>query len=150
MAQINLRFSLGERPDLRYDEQPFPVIRLVVDVRFLLADGSLSKVYEGLIDTGAYICCLPRRIWRPLLREVIKPNVIFGGVKRTKACQVRADFGVVRGLLLDQQGNQTRPYSFPAFLAHTDHVPLLIGFARLLQYFHACFDYEAQEAWIKE
>jgi hypothetical protein len=41
-------------------------------------------------------------------------------------------------------------YFFPAFLAQTDRVPLIIGFAGLLEKFKNHFDYPADEAWIED
>jgi hypothetical protein len=41
-------------------------------------------------------------------------------------------------------------YNFPAFLAQTDHVPLILGFSKLLEKFTNHFDYQTGEAWIEE
>ena len=63
---------------------------------------------------------------------------------------MRASFGTVSGYLCDETGNRTRDYEFPVFLAKTDRVPLIVGFAGLLEKLHTDFDYETKKAWIKE
>ncbi|MBI1926192.1 hypothetical protein HYR99_18315 [Candidatus Poribacteria bacterium] len=70
MPRINLRFQVSAHPDLLYQNKPLPVVRLVVDVRFRLPSGDFSEVYEAIVDTGAYIAVIPRRIWRHIEREV--------------------------------------------------------------------------------
>jgi hypothetical protein len=39
---------------------------------------------------------------------------------------------------------------FPAFLAHTDRAPLIIGMGGLLPRFRGYFDYLSEEAWLEE
>lgn len=41
MAQVNLRFVVREVLEPSFDNQPFTVVRLVTDVRFVCLDGTL-------------------------------------------------------------------------------------------------------------
>lgn len=150
MPRINLRFQVSAHPDLSYQNKPLPVVRLVVDVRFRLPSGDFSEVYEAVVDTGAYIAVIPRRIWRRIEREVSTTNVFFGGVKGAKRCQVRADLGTVTCVLSDREGRTPSPTVIPAYLAYTDRVPLLVGFADLLTRCRTTFDPTTGEAWIQE
>lgn len=150
MTRVNLRFQASLRHDLSYRDKPLSVVRLVVDVRFRLPPGDLSEVYEGIVDTGAYVMVIPCRIWRSVEREVFTGGVSFGGVKGTKRCQVRADLGTVTCTLSDRDGNSLPPVEVPAYLAHTDRVPLLGGFAGLLTRCRTTLDCTTGEAWLKE
>jgi hypothetical protein len=47
-------------------------------------------------------------------------------------------------------GNLSPELEILAFLAKTDQVPLILGFARLLERFPVHFDYEGGEAYIEE
>jgi hypothetical protein len=47
-------------------------------------------------------------------------------------------------------GNLSPELEILAFLAKTDQVPLILGFAGLLERFPVHFDYEGGEAYIEE
>ena len=93
---------------------------------------------------------LPLRLWRLLDPEIHVADATFGGISQQKVCQIRCSIGTVRGRLIDEDGNRTRVYNFPAFLAKIDRVPLIIGFAELLEKFTNYFNYPTQEAWVEE
>jgi hypothetical protein len=119
-------------------------------VEFGWAGGGLTEPLETIFDTGAPFGVLPRCIWQPLDAEILVPETTFGGISQRKVCQIRAAFGSVQGRLVDKEGHATRAYDFPAFLAQTDRVPLILGFAGLLEKFTNHFDYQSGEAWIEE
>jgi len=121
----------------------------MADVQFQLSDGSLMEPVEAIFDTGAPLGVLPRRLWCMLSTEIHVPEATFGGISRRKVCQIRCAIGTVRGCLVDAEGNRTRLYDFPAFPAKTNRVPLIIGFAKLLEKFRNTFDYAANEAWVE-
>jgi hypothetical protein len=123
---------------------------VAVDVRLRHIGGALSRSFEAAVDTGAYVTVLPRYIWRTAEREVVSPNVFFGGVKPTKRCQVRADLARVTCVLADREGHETQPLEIPAYLAHSDRAPLLVGFAELLTRYRMLVDPTTGEAWLRE
>jgi hypothetical protein len=119
-------------------------------VQFVLSDGTLTKTHDAIFDTGAPWCILPRSIWSPLEVQIHTPETSFGGLSRRKVCQVKASTGTVRGRLVDDAGNATQVYAFPAYLAKSDTVPLIVGFADLLEGFDTYFSPRIGVAWIEE
>ena len=127
-----------------------PVVRLKARLRFLKADGSLSPAWVGTVDTGAPVSVIPRIFWQPLARCSLHETTTFGGISKQAVCQVPASLAEVQGAIVDSRGNASRRLSFPAYLAHTDEVPLLIGFAGLLGAFDLHVNYRKREAWVAE
>ncbi len=150
MKRIGLEFKTRWVISPHFGNWPLPVTRLVAKVQFRLPDSALTEPWEAILDTGAPLSVLPRKLWQGLDTDIHVPEATFGGISRRKVCQIRCSIGTVRGCLVDERGNHTRLYHFPAFLAKTNSVPLIIGFAGLLEKFKTSFDYEADEAWVGE
>jgi len=150
MAHIKLYFETKQVISSRYGNWPLNIIRLMAKVQFRLSDGYLTQPWEAILDTGAPLSVLPRSLWRDLEKEIHVQKATFGGISRRRYCRIRCSIGSVFGRLVDTEGNRSRIYDFPAFLAKTDRVPLILGFAELLEKFHSDFDYQSGEAWIEE
>lgn len=150
MARIYLRFVTKTVVSPTFGNLPLTFIRLMGQVRFKLSNGELSGVYDAIFDTGAPLCVLPPTIWKSIAVDIKVPNASFGGIKRRKECQIRCAVGLVTCVLTDDRGNISRECAMPAFLAKTDPVPLLIGFAGLMENFITHFDYKGNEAWVQE
>lgn len=150
MARVKLSFRTQQVVTPQFGNWPLKFIRLVAKVQFQLPDASFTEPWITVFDTGAPMGVLPRRLWRMLAPEIHVPDATFGGISRRKVCQIRCSIGTVRGRLIDEDGTRTRMYNFPAFLAKIDRVPLIIGFAGLLEKFTNHFDYPADEAWVEE
>jgi hypothetical protein len=149
MARVSLYFETRQGQVAEFD-RPLNLIRLMVDVQFVLPDGTLTVSQPAIFDTGAPWCVLPRYVWQPLDREIHTAETHFGGVNKRKVCQVPATTATVRGRLVDTRGQVTRIYDFPAYLAKSDRVPLIVGFADLLEHFGVYFNHRTGEAWIEE
>jgi len=150
MARVRLYFETKQVVVPQFGNWPVTIIRLMADAQFQLSDGLLTEPIEAIFDTGAPLGVLPRRLWQMLSTKIHVPEATFGGISRRKVCQIRCSIGTVRGCFVDAEGNHTRLYDFPAFLAKTNRVPLIIGFAGLLEKFRNYFDCEANEAWVEE
>lgn len=147
---IKLFFTTEEVIDPRFGSVLITVIRLMGRARFRRKDGTLSPGREVLIDMGAFLSVLPRYVWKKLQLNVIAADVFFGGINPRPECQIPASLGEVNGILVDEEGNFSSEFTFPAFLAKTDQVPIILGFAGLLDRVRVCFDYEGEEAYIEE
>jgi len=126
------------------------IIRLMAEAEFRLSDGSFTEPLEAIFDTGAPFGVSPRILGRNLDKEIHVPEATFGGLSRRKVCQIRCSIGTVHGRLCGEEGHFTGVYDFPAFLTKTDRVPLILGFAGLVEKFTTPFDYRTGEAWIEE
>lgn len=147
---IKLRFKTTELIDPRYGDLPIQIIRLIGWIKLHQKDGSFSEEEVAIIDTGAFVSVIPRDIWQHLQVTIDVTEISFGGINPRPECQIPAARGRVSGFLVDEDGNRTQELTFPAFLAKTDQVPLILGFADLLARFPIHFDYESDEAYIEK
>jgi hypothetical protein len=145
-----LGFETAEVSDPQLGNFPLRVIRLMTNVCFRRPDGSFSEAFEAVVDTGAFVSVLPRNIWREIKREIKVADASFGGISERKQCQIKCSIGTVTCFLTDERGNRSHDYNIVAFLAKTDKVPLIIGFADLLEKMRTCFRYQIGEAWIED
>ena len=149
MARVLLELRTKHTANEDFGLRPYRFIRLTAGVQFVGVTGALTGTNRAIVDTGAPWCVLPDYIWRPLEVEVLKEDARFGGINKQEVCQIPADSGIARGRFVDRDGNATGMRSFPAYLAKTDAVPLIVGFADLLEHFAIYFDHRAGEAWIE-
>jgi hypothetical protein len=126
------------------------VVRLVAEVELRHgSDGSFSTALPAIVDTGAPFSVLPRSVWEPLSPIIDVPDSPLGGLSQRRACRVPAAFGRVWLRLVDLHGNTTKAHEVPAYLARTERVPLLVGFADLLTELNCHFDFKHREAWVE-
>ena len=144
---IKLHFDTKERISARYGYHPLTIIRLIARVRFVRPDETLFESLEAIVDTGAYTSVLPLDLWQHLAVEIDEENVTLGGINDRPECQIPASLGKVRCFLTDETGQLGPELAVPCFLAKTDRVPLILGFANLLSRFKICFDYGSGEAF---
>jgi len=111
------------------------------------ADGHLSESREAIVDTGAHTSVLPLTLWQRFAVEIDEKDVTVGGINDRPECQIPASLGKVKCFLTDETGQVSPELDIPCFLAETDRVPLILGFANLLSRFKICFDYENKEAF---
>jgi hypothetical protein len=137
---IKLRFETRTLVDARYGYHPLTVIRLFAGVRFVQSDGTLFDLLEAIVDTGAHTSVLPLSLWQEIAVEIDAEDVFFGGINARPECQIPASLGRVRCFLTDETGQLSPELNVPSFLAKTDRVPLILGFANLLSRFRVCFD----------
>jgi len=145
---IKLHFDTKERISARYGYHPLTIIRLIVSVRFVGFEGALLEPIDAVVDTGAHTSVLPQRLWQHLAVEIDEEDISFGGINDRPECQIPASLGKVRCFLTDETGQLSPELNVLCFLAKTDRVPLILGFANLLSRFKICFDYENGEAFV--
>ena len=150
MARISLEFREHSWTSQEITDHVPRVIRLRCAMEFDLGEGAFTKIYRGIVDTGAPITVIPQRIWHPLPVRILVHSTTLGGISKRPECRVPARFGIARGRLVDRSGTASHVAEFPAYLAQTDEVPLLIGFASLLSEFDVHFNYQCREAWVGE
>lgn len=144
---ISLHFTTHRIVSARYDHVPITVIRLKGWVKLLRADDTFGEARHAIIDTGAFVSIIPLHIWQGLALSISADSVTFGGINPHPECQVPSVLGQVTGILVDRESHLSPECVFPAFLAKTDQVPLILGFANLLSRFKICFDYDNGEAF---
>jgi len=146
---IKLYFKTTEFVSPRYGEFLLTIIRLIANVRLVRRDGSLSKAFKAIVDTGAHSSVIPVSIWRGLKVDIKVKDANFGGINNRPECLIPASLGTARCLLTDETGALSPELEILSFLAKTDQVPLILGFADLLSKFEIIFDYESGKAFAR-
>jgi len=147
---VRLRFETTRLISLRYENFPVSIVRLIADVKFWKERKGFSKSFEAIVDTGAHTSIIPKNIWRDLKVKVIVKDTFIVGINRKEECQIPASLGKAAFLLVDEHGNRSKIFDTLTFLAKTDQVPLIVGFADILTEFKVAFDYSSGEAYIEE
>lgn len=150
MARVSLQLISQQVVSTRFGNWPVTVIRLRARTELRQADDSYTRPLKAILDTGAPLAVLPRSLWQTLDTEIHVPEATFGGSSQRKECQIQCSIGTAHLRLCDEAGNVTRVYDVPAFLAKTDRVPLILGFAGLMEDLTIHFDYQKPEAWAEE
>ena len=127
-----------------------PIIRIIADMVLRLQDSGFTTPQRAIIDTGSYWSTVPQELWKQCAVDIIEPNSQIVGFASDEVCHIPASIGRISGKILDDEGHETRLLAFLAFLAHTDDVPLVLGFADILSEFQVRFDYRTRTAYLDE
>lgn len=145
MGSINLFFETFADPIIRNHV----IIRLKAGIQFKILKG-WSKPYSGIIDTGAHITAIPSSIWKNLTFIEKSGNYGLFGLSKNKECVLHGELAKISVILVDESGNQTNEFILTAFLAETDHIPLILGFNGLLEKMSLYVDYKRRAAYVEE
>lgn len=147
---IKLYFKTQLVVSEQYGNVPLKIIRLMADVQFLKPDGSLSKINQAIVDTGAHTSTLPASIWQGIKFSIKTEDAWLSGINDRPECRIAALIADVEGILLDDEGNSTKPLQFVSFLAKTDRVPVLLGVAGILEKHNLYWDYQNKIASLQQ
>ena len=127
-----------------------PIIRIMANMVLCLQDGGFTPLQQAIVDTGSYWSVVPQELWTLCAVDIIEPNAPIIGFASDEVCHIPASIGRISGKILDDEGHETQLLTFLAFLAHTDDIPLVLGFADLLAEFQVRFDYRTRTAYLDE
>jgi len=105
-----------------------------------------SELIPAIIDTGAPVSVIPGKVWETSVFEELTSYSISGLVPNPE-CSLPVTIGEITCRLLDEK-NSTPAIPFRAYLAHTDKVPVILGFADMLEKFHLSIDFQKDEAYL--
>jgi hypothetical protein len=154
MARIACFYGLGTDHEL--DEKltkasqfnRAKIIRLFCRVAFKTKTG-WTNPFLAIIDTGAYISVVPHDIWSVADVKIYSDHYVRGLVPKAE-CKLDVKTGELSGVLVDRQ-NASKEYKFLAFLASKDDsMPLILGFAELLEELKLFSDPTTNTAWLEE
>lgn len=143
---IRLALHIDEHPGR--DDPTLIITRLVAWVSFLTIDGSLTDPEPAIVDTGAPLSLLPRYIWRDCRCLKLRDDVV-QGIVPDPDCALPVIDGVVACILRDDTGQVSDLLTIRAHLALSDKVPLLLGFAGLLNRADVRFSVEKGQAYLE-
>ena len=140
-----IKLHISQRPDR--DDPLVVVTRLICRVTFYRAEGEFGPEWYGILDTGAPVSLIPKRMWQGCAVLKLKDTTVKGIVDRPK-CALEVIDGVISTILTDGQ-SISEPLTIRAHLAHTDDIPLLLGFSGLLDKADVHFSIERREAYLE-
>jgi len=143
---IRLALRIDEHSDP--DDPTLVITRLLVWVSFLTMDGKLTEPEPAIIDTGAPLSLIPQDIWQDCRYLKMRDDVIRGVVPKPD-CELPVIDGVVACVLQDDAGQMSELLTIRAHLAHSEDVPLLLGFSGLLGRASVCFSINRSEAYLE-
>jgi len=144
---------MSTRIKLRISQQPsrddplVVVTRLICRVTFCGERGELGPERYGILDTGAPVSLIPKRMWQgyPVLK--LRDATVRGIIDRAE-CALEVIDGVIGATLTDGEST-SEALTIRAHLAHTDDIPLLLGFSGLLDRADVHFSVERREAYLE-
>lgn len=123
------------------------IIRLYCDVMFRTQNG-WTEPYTAIVDSGAHISVIPRRIWSKSKVNIITEYKMTGLVP-LEECTVPVRVGELDLLLIDKNKNIKEIDKVLCYFALTDEIPLLLGFKTLFEYLEVYYNYPEGKAFIK-
>lgn len=148
MVRINLLFDVYKNAVVINNSVQYDLIRLKSGIQFKIKNGLLKK-YSALVDTGAHISIFPRSIWQKLEYELVGESHLHG-IVRSENCSIPVSVGKIKYSLTDRYGNETEEKSALAFLAHTDKVPIILGFKEVIEKLRIYFNFQNNMAYAEE
>lgn len=116
--------------------EPYTFTRIFCSVLYETTSDSI--VQKALVDTGAIVSLLPRRIWKRLKIKIIGEHEVKGIVKKNE-CVLPVKIGIVNCKLVDSQ-NETQWIPIVAYCVDSDDVPVLLGMKDALDRFKVEID----------
>lgn len=143
--EIELFFK--EYYDLELLEKGFNqrLLRLFANCTFRFTN-SWSGIIPAIIDTGSPLSVLPEDLWKKCEKKIFTSTKIRGMVPDKKA-YILTYYGEITCAFVDSK-HISREYKSKAFLSETSEIPVIIGFADLIDKVKLIVDYPEKKAWL--
>ena len=149
MVKINLNILEIEDIELKRGSiSPYLFTRIYATVGYKTKEGLF--IYEqGLVDTGAIVSLLPRRVWEKLSIKIIGQHYIKGVIKK-KECVLAVKIAKVRSKLIDEFGNETFEFDKIAYCADSDDIPLILGLKEAIDRLNLHILFSKNKAYLEQ
>lgn len=141
--QILLNFSLKYDLELLDKGIVLPIIRLLGVIEFKSGD-KWSNPYDVIVDTGSPVSVFPSSIQEKTDIHFLHETRISGIVPH-KDCSLSAKL-VELSFRLSDKDKVSKPIKSKAYIAATDKIPLIVGFADILEKFDLYISYAKKKA----
>lgn len=129
---------------IKYNSFP----RLFVEIEFTTMENKLFT-RKFVVDTGAIISILPHYIWKRLQVDIIGEHYV-KGLNKEDSAAVPVKIGILTARLVDNEGNESKPFRMPVYGALTDKVPCIFGLKNALERFNLVAKFPENKAWLEE
>lgn len=143
--QISLCFSLKYDLELLDKEIVLPIIRLLGVIEFKSHSG-WSNPYNVIIDTGSPLSVFPSSIKEKADTHFLHHTRISGIVPNAN-CSLPANL-VKLTFRLSDRNKVTEPMESKAYIAETDKIPLILGFADVFEKLDLNISYSKKKAFL--
>ena len=141
--ELFLNFGLKYDLELLDKGIVIPIIRLFSVVEF--KDSSKwNGPYDAIIDTGSPLSVFPASIQEKCDARVLHKTKI-SGIVPDKSCSLSAKLCLLTYRLSDKN-SVTKPIESKAYIAESDNIPLILGFADFLEKFNLHIRYPEKTA----
>lgn len=141
--EFSLEFSVKYDLELLEKNIVLPTIRLLGLVEFKHGN-NWSKPYRIIIDTGSPASVFPSYIQEKCDTHLIHQTIISGLVPNEK-CSLPAKL-VSLTLRLSDRDKVSKPIFSKAYITTTDKIPLILGFADILERYKLVVNYPQKKA----
>lgn len=142
--EISLHFDIKYDLELIEHNISLPVIRLYGLVEFKCRDG-WSDIYHAIIDTGSPVSVFPAYIQKECDVQFLHQTRISGLVPNEKCSLLHAKL-VSFVFRLRDKDRVAKPIQAKAYIAATDKIPLILGFADILEKYDLIVSYSQKKA----
>ncbi|MDP2913101.1 MAG: hypothetical protein Q8N91_03740 [Candidatus Omnitrophota bacterium] len=136
--ELSLNFGIKYDVELLDKGIVVPIIRLLSVIEFKHRAG-WSGPYDAIIDTGSPLSVFPASIQEKCDARLLYKTKI-SGIVPDKACSLSAKLCLLTFRLSDKY-SVTKPIESKAYIADSDKIPLILGFADFLEKFDISIRY---------
>lgn len=149
MVKINLKILEIEDVELKQNSiEPYLFTRIYITLCYKTKE-DLFVYEQGLVDTGAIVSLLPKRVWGRLPIEIIGDHYIKGIVKK-KECTLPVKIAKVKNKLIDEFGNETSEFITTVYCVDSDDVPLILGLKEVMDKLDLHILFSKEKAYFEE
>ena len=143
--QISLRFNIKYDLELLEKNITLPIIRLIGAIEFK-RENEWSKPYDVIIDTGSPVSVFPESIHEKCDMKILHHTRISGLVPDDK-CSLPVKLVTLTFRLRDEV-KVTKSMQMKAYLAETNKIPLILGFADILEKYDLSVFYSLSKSYL--
>lgn len=141
--ELSLNFGLKYDLELLDKGIAVPIIRLFSVIEFKCRS-QWNGPYDAIIDTGSPLSVFPASIQGKCDARILHKTKI-SGIVPDKSCSLSAKLCLLTYRLSDKN-SVTKPIESKAYIAESDSIPLILGFADFLEKFDLLIRYPKKTA----
>lgn len=145
---IKVPLTLVEVPDAELIDYGVIPLRILCTIDFEYKDkDSAIPAVTAILDTGATLSVIPKKIWESCKHRILGPSYIAGIVK-AETYKIDSQVGIITLILADTIGRRHN-ITIRAQFASTNEVPLLLGVHGLLDRGDVHLEIKKNNSWIE-